>query len=85
METIINDILKKLTVRDYSGSLSDNYAQDLKTFHLHSCLQGKEKEFLSLLAKAEMENKRIVLDPKFEKEMDNILYDDIPFDRLILV
>lgn len=74
-----------LSKRDYSGSSEDEYLQDLGTFHWHSQMQGQEDEFLNLVEKSIYENKKISLDPTFEKEMENINYDDIPFERLILV
>ena len=77
-----NNILSK---RDYSGSSEDEYLQNLESFHLFSQLQNQEDDFLNLVEKSIIENKKINLDPAFEKEMENIDYDDIPFGRLILV
>jgi|GEM_PF-818783 hypothetical protein len=77
-----NNILSK---RDYSGSSEDEYLQNLESFHLFSQLQNQEDDFLNLVEKSIIENKKINLDPAFEKEMENIDYDDIPLGRLILV
>ncbi len=77
-----NNILSK---RDYSGSPEDEYLQNLESFHLCSQVQNQEDDFLNLVEKSINENKKINLDPAFEKEMENIDYDDIPFGRLILV
>lgn len=77
-----NNILSK---RDYLGSSEDEYLQNLETFHLFSQLQNQEDYFLNLVEKSIIENKKINLDPAFEKEMENIDYDDIPLGRLILV
>jgi hypothetical protein len=77
-----NNILSK---RDYSGSSEDEYLQNLETFHLFSQLQNQEDDFLNLVEKSIIENKKINLDPTFEKEMENVDYDDIPLGKLILV
>ena len=77
-----NNILSK---RDYSGSSEDEYLQNLESFHLFSQLQNQEDDFLNLVEKSIIENRKINLDPAFEKEMENIDYDDIPLGRLILV
>lgn len=77
-----NNILSK---RDYSGSSEDEYLQNLETFHLFSQLQNQEDDFLNLVEKSIIENKKINLDPAFEKEMENVDYDDIPLGKLILV
>lgn len=74
-----------LSKRDYSGSSEDEYLQNLESFHLHSQVQGQEDEFLNLVEQSINENKKISLDPTFEEEMENINYDDIPFEKLILV
>lgn len=74
-----------LSKRDYSGSSEDEYIQNLESFHLHSQMQGQEDEFLNLVEKSINENKKISIDPAFEQEMENINYDDIPFEKLILV
>lgn len=74
-----------LSQRDYSGSSEDEYLQNLESFHSHSQVQGQEDEFLNLVEQSINENKKISLDPDFEDEMENINYDDIPFERLILV
>lgn len=77
---MFNQLLSK---RDYSGSPEDEYAQNIETFHHHSVLQGKEGDFFALINKSIKENKRITLNPSFEKE--NPDYDEIPFEELILV
>ena len=77
-----NNILSK---RDYSGSSEDEYLQNLETFHLFSQLQNQEDDFLNLVEKSIIENKKINLAPTFEKEMANVDYDDIPLGKLILV
>ncbi len=81
MKTNVLDIIIQ---RDYTDGSDDEYNQCLVSFYMSSMQQGKEKEFTSLFKKAEKEHKRIIIDPKFEKEMDNILYTEIPFNRLIL-
>jgi hypothetical protein len=52
---------------------------------LFSQLQNQEDDFLNLVEKSIIENKKINLDPTFEKEMENVDYDDIPLGKLILV
>lgn len=67
--------------RDFSGSKTDSYAQDLTTYLFHAQVQGKEAVFYKLLEIAECENKRIFL-----KEPDpEIFYDDYLVEDLILL
>lgn len=80
----IREVYNQLTVRDYTGSPSDKYAQDLETFRFHSFVQGKESDFFLLFEKAQKQGKQIALDPVFVKNMSNIMYDDIPFESLII-
>lgn len=68
---IYNEYQKK---RDYSGSESDQYAQDLETMY-NSCYQnGEESEFLELLLEAHNgANKLVVLND----DTDIITFADI--------
>ena len=74
-----------LSKRDYSGNPEDEYAQNIEGFHHHSLLQGKENDFLDLVKESVAQNKKITLDPAFEKEMNDNNYSEIPFEKLILV
>ena len=80
-EVFLNTIISQ---RDYSGNSTDEYLQNLETFYFHSQRQNKEDDFLSLVEKSINENKKIVLDSAFEKEMEEVNYDDIPFEKLTL-
>ncbi len=61
------EIFKKLSVRDYTNSDSDNYAQDLQTYFFESASNGQADEFFLLLERAEKEGKKIVLDKGAEE------------------
>ncbi|MBS9767715.1 MAG: hypothetical protein KGV44_09285 [Flavobacteriaceae bacterium] len=78
-------ILEKFTKRDYSGSLEDEYKQGIFSLYMNFAEQGQEEAFLTLLERAETEQKKVVVDPNFEKEMENVLYNEIPLNKLILV
>ncbi|MEJ7778678.1 MAG: hypothetical protein WKF68_03730 [Daejeonella sp.] len=67
-------------LRDYSGSETDSYAQDLCTFLMHAQQQGKAEVFYQLLERAEKENKQI----SFIEPSPEILYDDYLVEDLIL-
>lgn len=67
--------------RDHSSSKADTYAQDLFNFFMHAQLQGKAEIFYQLLEKAKKENKQI----SFIEPGPDILYDDYPVERLILI
>lgn len=62
------ELFKKLSVRDYSGSDADQYAQWLQTIHFHLKMSGQEDELFKLLETAERENKQITAkDPLAEE------------------
>jgi len=54
------ELFKKLSQRDYSGSDQDLYAQWLQTLHYNLILSGQENQFFEMLEKAEKENKKII-------------------------
>lgn len=54
-------LFKKLSVRDYSGSPADEYAQTLQTIFFHLSLSNQQNDFYKLLEKAEKENKKIIV------------------------
>ncbi len=79
------NILEKIAQRDYSGSPDDEYKQNLFSLYMNFVEQGQEEAFLALLERAEKEHKKIAVDPNFEKEMDEVFYDEIPLNKLILI
>lgn len=69
------ELFQKLSVRDYSGSDADRYAQWLQTVHFHLQMSGQEDEFFKLLEIAEKENKQIEpQDPLAEEFFIDSLY-----------
>lgn len=52
-------LYKKLSKRDYSGSVLDKYAQLLQTILFNIVGNNEKKMFFDLLEKANLENKRI--------------------------
>ncbi|MDZ4709348.1 MAG: hypothetical protein SH818_13200 [Saprospiraceae bacterium] len=74
------EIFKKLSIRDKSGSPEDEYARTLKSFHFQAMLHHEEEEFFDLVLQAHNEEKRIihVWDPR-------LLIDGTPPSCLSLV
>lgn len=63
------NIFKKLSQRDYSGTNSDQYAQLLNTIFYHLSGNDEIKLFYDLLEKADNENKFIsISDPENIKD-----------------
>lgn len=54
-------LYEKLSIRDYSNSDRDVYAQDLQTYFFQCVTSGTVDEFLQLLEKAEEAGKKIIL------------------------
>lgn len=63
------DLYRKLSKRDYSNSLQDEYAQSLQAYWYHCVLSGQEKAFYKLLEKANNENKQLSLSNPFTDEI----------------
>lgn len=55
-----NELFQKLSQRDYSGNVSDNYAQLLSTIFLHLSNSNEIENFYSFLAMADNENKNLL-------------------------
>ncbi|MCC2590347.1 hypothetical protein [Chryseobacterium sp. MFBS3-17] len=63
-------LFEKLSVRDYSGSDADQYAQWLQTIHFQLKMNGQEDDFFKLLEKADEEKKQIVAQDPLAEEFD---------------
>lgn len=62
------NIYEKLSIRDYSGSDQDVYAQLLNSLHVQAVLNGHVDEFYTLLEKADSEGKKLtVIDSDLEE------------------
>lgn len=76
------ELYKHLFKRDYSMSEADRYAQALGIIRYHAMIHNYVEEFYLLLEKAEKQGKKIEIEAPFD---ENVLYDDILFEDLILV
>ncbi|MFC0345229.1 hypothetical protein [Epilithonimonas hispanica] len=55
------ELYLKLSIRDYSNSDSDIYAQDLQTYFFHSVTSNTIADFFKLLEMAHFLDKKIIL------------------------
>ena len=64
------ELFNQLSVRDYSDSEADQYAQTLQTMFFHCTMSDEIQKFYNLLEQAESENKKLVISDDQEDEYD---------------
>ena len=68
------DLYQKLSIRDYSGSEADEYAQLLQTMYFYCTAQDSQEAFFALLEKAEQLELQLTLK---DEEVEEITLDQI--------
>ncbi|MBV6880941.1 hypothetical protein NG800_012970 [Epilithonimonas ginsengisoli] len=71
-----NELFQKLSIRDYSGSDADNYAQLLSTLFFHLSANNEIKQFYELLEIADSRGKLISINDSTNIK-DEYFYSDL--------